>query len=244
MIRNGLCGRNFKGLIYSCFWDTQSSSVYTSEGGVGKTTVEMMDINTYAGWGDDIWTIDNGNDYPHLAWENRPGIPIIDAPRTYSGGAGTIDAPYLIAQFDDLFELGIYSADWNKHYKLTNDIDLSAFVFNICIVPMFTGVFDGNGYRINNLTIDTLGLGSSYLGLFGKIYGGQTEVKNLGLGNINIKGGDASCYVGSLCGYNENGIIRKCYIDFDIKVGNEGEYFGGLGDPVLTLHLGHFSCIV
>ena len=68
------------GLITSCFWDIETSGQDESDGGIGRTTVEMQDVNTFvnAGWDfvdetangtDDIWWIDNGLDYPHLWWE-------------------------------------------------------------------------------------------------------------------------------------------------------------------------------
>ncbi|RKY10303.1 MAG: hypothetical protein DRP56_01395, partial [Planctomycetota bacterium] len=74
----GLCGYDLGGTEYNgCFWDTQTSIVGTSVGGTGKTTAEMMTQSTYtdAGWdfmdetmngSNDIWKIENGNDYPHL----------------------------------------------------------------------------------------------------------------------------------------------------------------------------------
>lgn len=76
----GLVGMNYYGSeTTSCFWDIQTSGISTSEGGIGKTTAEMRDINTYLneGWDfivetdngiDDIWIMFE-NDYPHLSWE-------------------------------------------------------------------------------------------------------------------------------------------------------------------------------
>jgi len=49
----GLLAYRSGGIITNSFWDTQTSGCATSNGGVGKTTAEMKDINTYltAGWG-------------------------------------------------------------------------------------------------------------------------------------------------------------------------------------------------
>jgi hypothetical protein len=63
-----------------CFWDTQASGQATSAGGTGKTTAQMKRASTFldAGWDfvgetangtDDIWWIDEGQDYPRLWWE-------------------------------------------------------------------------------------------------------------------------------------------------------------------------------
>jgi hypothetical protein len=49
----------------------------------------------------------------------------------------------------------------------------------------FTGSFDGNGHVISNLTIDTAGAGSEYLGLFGQL-NASAEVTKLGLDTVNI----------------------------------------------------------
>ena len=69
--------------VFNCFWDTETSGKTNSEGGEGKTKVEMQTANTFleAGWDfvdetangtDDIWWIDEGNDYPRLWWELIP----------------------------------------------------------------------------------------------------------------------------------------------------------------------------
>ena len=62
------------------FWDTQTSGQTSSGGGTGKTTAEMQKAKTFvdAGWDfagetkngkQDIWWIEEGKDYPRLAWE-------------------------------------------------------------------------------------------------------------------------------------------------------------------------------
>ena len=41
-------------------------------GGNGKTTIEMKQQSTFAGWDfTDIWRIDEGSGYPYLAWQNE-----------------------------------------------------------------------------------------------------------------------------------------------------------------------------
>lgn len=77
----GLVGRHVIGPVISSFWDMQTSGQTTSAVGVGKTTDQMRDIQTYldAGWDfvgetengtEDIWWIDEGKDYPRLWWES------------------------------------------------------------------------------------------------------------------------------------------------------------------------------
>jgi uncharacterized repeat protein (TIGR02543 family) len=79
----GLVGRN-EGTVSNSFWDTKTSRQATSAGGIGKTTAEMMDIDTFtgAGWDivavansgtrntDYIWNIVDGVTYPFLSWQS------------------------------------------------------------------------------------------------------------------------------------------------------------------------------
>jgi hypothetical protein len=75
----GLVGDN-TGSIVSSFWDIQTSGQTKSDGGTGKTMAEMQTASTFleAGWdfvdetangADDIWWINEGQDYPRLWWE-------------------------------------------------------------------------------------------------------------------------------------------------------------------------------
>jgi hypothetical protein len=54
--------------------------------------------------------------------------------------------------------IGAIPNDWDRHFRLMADIDLSAYTgtrFNIIgldIDHCFTGVFDGNGHTISNFT--------------------------------------------------------------------------------------------
>jgi hypothetical protein len=68
------------GVISASFWDIQASGQDRSDGGTGLTTIEMQTASTFldAGWDfvgetdngtDDIWWIDEGQDYPRLWWE-------------------------------------------------------------------------------------------------------------------------------------------------------------------------------
>jgi hypothetical protein len=72
----------FSGSASLCFWDTQTSGQAQSVGGVGRATAEMQTVNTFlqAHWDfvgetvngtEDIWWIDEGQDYPRLWWERQ-----------------------------------------------------------------------------------------------------------------------------------------------------------------------------
>ena len=63
----GRVGRNDDGTVTDSFWNTQTSSQTTSEGGTGKTTVEMKQINTFANWDFvETWGIEDNQTYPFL----------------------------------------------------------------------------------------------------------------------------------------------------------------------------------
>jgi hypothetical protein len=135
----------------------------------------------------------------------------------YSGGSGTADDPYQIANVTDFQQLSATPTDWGKSFILTANINLTGLTFTQApIAPdtdsateyfqgtTFTGVFDGNGHVISNLRIATKLEG--YLGLFGYVDSGG-KVNNLGVVNANIQG---YTYVGGLAGYN-SGTLISCY---------------------------------
>ena len=76
----GLVGNNEGGMVTDSFWDTESSGLSISDGGVGRTTSRMQRESTFtnAGWDfvdetvngtEDIWWILEDQDYPRLNWE-------------------------------------------------------------------------------------------------------------------------------------------------------------------------------
>jgi hypothetical protein len=160
------------------------------------------------------------------------------AVRKYTGGTGEPNNPYQIVTAEDLITLGETPEDYDKHFILTADIDLDPNlpgrkVFDKAVIApdindagdgfqgaTFTGVFDGDGYTIINLTIS----GRRYLGLFGQL-GLGAMISNLGLEAIDVNG--TSDYIGGLAGYNE-GHITKNYSTG--MVHGDDEIGGLLGD--------------
>jgi len=96
-------------------------------------------------------------------------------------------------------------------YELTNDIDMSGWgnfqpIGNyITSSDVFTGHFDGKGYKITNLTINYTG---NRVGLFGAVMNGA-EIKNLGVENANVS--TDGVIVGALVGYGKNITISNCF---------------------------------
>jgi len=200
--------------VYDSFWDVEASGQPVSGSGVGLTTAQMQDVATFvdAGWGcDGAWTIDDGNDYPRLRWENRPGRLITGECYTYGGGTGTAEDPYLIYTAEQLYKLGTELDHWDKHLKLMSDIDLnesSDRLFTIGVLSSqssslsFSGVFDGNGHTIFNL--------HSPWGFFGSVSGPDSLVMNLRLVAPRVTGyGTLS---GALVAKLHEGTVRDCAV--------------------------------
>jgi len=144
----------------------------------------------------------------------------------YGGGCGTEVSPYLIYTAEHMQAIGANNWHWNKHFKLMADIDLSGYAgeeFNVIGNPatQFTGIFDGNSHTISNFIYNSAQ--KHCLGIFSKINGPNSIVKNLGLIDPNINGGTGD-YVGSLVGELINGMVIDCYsengmVSGDISVG-------------------------
>ncbi|UCG57734.1 MAG: hypothetical protein JSU70_23075 [Phycisphaerales bacterium] len=189
----------------------------TSGGGEGKTTAELQSANTFTTWGCNlVWTIDEGVDYPRLRWQNIPG-EIIAGPSPFESvpGGGAPSDPYLIYTAEQFNMIGRFPCQWDKHFKLMADIDLSAYfladynVIGRIGVYAFSGVFDGNGKRIYNFSC--VRAGEDNVGLFGCVGDPNAQIKNLGLIDpavTVIAGYD----VGSLVGLLEAGTITDCYV--------------------------------
>lgn len=123
----------------------------------------------------------------------------------YSEGNGTKNNPYIISTEQQLDAVRFFP---DKHFKLKNDIILSSEWIPIGNgneqVNMFSGSFDGAGYKISNLTVN----GGDYSGLFGYINCG--EVKNLYVSANKVVGKNS---VGIIAGGNNGGKIENCTAD-------------------------------
>ncbi len=214
----GLVGYDEGGGAINSFWDVNTSGYNTSAGGHGKTTAEMKMASTYIGWGgcdnNDIWTIDDGNDYPHLAWEDEPGQVIGEQHLSdyVTSGSGEPNDPYLISTGWQLNLIGAFPCEWDKNFLLVADINLADYSgtqVNIIGRPgrPFTGVFDGNDKRIWNFTWNSNGV--NYIGLFGYVTD-SGQVKNVGMENVDIYVVNGS-YVGGLVGWDSNSTIENSY---------------------------------
>jgi hypothetical protein len=160
----------------------------------------------------------------------------------YAGGSGTADDPYLIATAEQLNAIGLHPEDWNKHFRLTADIDmndLGGAKVNLigAYGDPFGGVFDGNDHTIANLVYrikdEDSPSTSNYIlriGLFRVISGWDALVKDLGLIEPDLQP-DPTCtkavsYIGALAGGLGEGWVRNCYVQGGHVLGHR--YVGGL----------------
>lgn len=140
---------------------------------------------------------------------------VLAADSVFSGGDGTEASPYEISDLATLETVRDYINEGNgkgEYFKLTDNIDMSekySADTGMSWTPIgdydiqFKGTFDGDGYTITGLYINSTSL---YQGLFGHIGEGGT-VKNLGVdGTVS---GDT--YVGGVVGYNNSGTVTNCY---------------------------------
>ncbi|MBN1124499.1 MAG: hypothetical protein JXA82_05785 [Sedimentisphaerales bacterium] len=220
----GLCGMN-EGIISLCFWDVETSGQTVSAGGYGMTTLQLLQEVTYIGWNNGNWTIDEGNDYPRLAWENKPGKIIENEHlRSYIGNG--VDQPFEIATPEDIFCMSRRPDDWDKKFLLACDIDMKE-VDNYWPIAEFSGNFDGCMNVIRNIKIDSLIIGNrSQLGLIGTL-NAKGQILNLELEEVSVISTDCSNSLGNLCGRNF-GDIHNCCVLGNVTGGENSRLLGVL----------------
>ena len=167
----------------------------------------------------------------------------LSAQAQYGGGTGELNNPYLIYTAEHLNAIGMEPNDWDKHFKLMANIDLSGLSYDKALIASgkpnpwefygiaFEGVFDGNGYTISHLIIK----GEGYLGFFGRL-GSGAEVRNLGIVDVNITG--SLNHIGALVGSNNGAIVTMCYSTGSVSgIGNRSSYIGGLLARLLPFYV-------
>ncbi|SFR65038.1 M26 family metallopeptidase [Anaeromicropila populeti] len=129
------------------------------------------------------------------------------------------DQYYIITDAD---QFDFIRENLTEHYRLGNDIDFSSINFTVIgsVDAPFEGVFDGNGFTMSNVIIQSE---NDYTGVFGVIY--NAAIKNVTINNAIIEGKD---YVGALAGFAKGSskYIENCRIEAGTVKGNN--YVGGL----------------
>ena len=234
----GVVGLNDSGTVTDCYFLTG-----TAEKGIGSDdsgdadplTVEAFkNHKSFTDW--DFGTADTNT------WTIHPvlGRPVLNENR--EGGLGTDKSPYEIStatQLENFRDLvNREGGNPAAHAKLMNNIDLK----DVCgkdageseeevswgpigtsSSNSYSGTFDGNGHKIENLYINTTDSGAENQGLFGFVGTGGT-VQNLTVsGNVS---GDED--VGGVVGYNNGGTVTGCIFSGSGSVSGPGNRVGGV----------------
>lgn len=123
-------------------------------------------------------------------------------------GEGTKNSPYQIKTSSDLTTLANLVNSGNSYsgiyFGLSDNIDMTETNF----IPIgnqahpFSGVFDGNGYVIKGITINS----SSEIGLFGCTDG--ATINDVGIEEVHL---DGESNIGGIVGNSQNTTITNCY---------------------------------
>ncbi len=142
---------------------------------------------------------------------------------------GSEDKPWEVSTYEDLKKVGTGEDGWNLdgHYLQTDDIYAPTGEDQHNFVPIgdgseFTGVYDGDIYRIYDLYIDRPGSDSQ--GLFTHCGTGGI-IRNVGLVNVDITGNNnTGGLIGGTMG-GEDGIVENCFVTGSVT---GDQYVGGL----------------
>ncbi len=136
-------------------------------------------------------------------------------------GVSYTNSQMLLSQLAQAVNLGASMSGCT--FKLSSDVDMSIFTIWSPIGRddfAFSGVFDGQGYKITNLC----SAGSGFVGLFGSVAGASAAVKNVAVTNSSWY--TTNNNVGSIAGIITNGAtIEACYSECGIS---GGSYVGGI----------------
>ena len=173
-------------------------------------------------------------------------------------GKGTSDDPYILCTYEDLMDKLQEPGNLSVHFVMYANIDASESwsqgSASTCIAydgtnaatatcegwePVgnmtdpFTGSFNGRGHRISKLWVNRditgSGTGMGFFGVMGNpSSGGAASIRNLGLLDLNIRGGAMPNSIGGLVGYQLGGTIENSYATGDVDGGANTDDVGGL----------------
>jgi hypothetical protein len=225
-------GYSYGGSFTNCLWEKREGMTVTTDRCQDLTSERMKDAEFIGlnGWAENpSWVIDDGKDYPRLAWEGTAGAPIPVPIIDWLVGAGTVEAPYEIETIDQLSFLSAANTLWDKHFILTSDLDCSGVEFGRIGVSQgtgFSGHFDGAYHIIRNLNLGSAASNHKYLGLFGYVHE-RGSVTQLIIDNVRVSCGAFSGPVGAVAGQNY-GHISNCGVTGSLNCGDGSWMVGGL----------------
>lgn len=164
----------------------------------------------------------------------------VDSSVIFAGGDGSETNPYQVSNVE---QLSAVRNDLNACYIQTADIDLKGYMSGNDWIPIgggtydnettyFSGIYDGNGYKIQNLYINQCDESNIYIGLFGA---NQGTIKNIYLEDCNINidtgavavsGASVQPSIGCVAGISST-IISGCTVIGNLNIRNAYEVFVG-----------------
>ena len=186
------------------------------------------------------------------SWSNRA--------KEFTVGNGSEETPYIISEPGHLANLALKvtldpDGYANKHYVVTQNIDLAGYEWDLPIGlganTAFRGWFDGGGKVISNLNLKYTDYSRIWWGLFGRVE--NAEIKGVNLVDVEFRFGYISSnfdhYVGTLIGRASNTTVTDCSVEAAWLVGSEilattyiGGFIGYADD--LTVSNSNFTGIV
>ncbi len=169
---------------------------------------------------------------PHIGENGNWHIGSLDT-GTYAGD----NVGVTVIEIRDVDDLVAINDCLTCHYKLMNNIDLTGVEWTPLAPSGFQGVFDGNGYIINDLANSA---NMEYFGLFRLILDGA-EIKNLQIemDDEYISGANSGLLAAQIVG-DGNSTVTINNLEFDINdpvtVGdNFGFLAGNVSDAIITI---------
>ncbi len=183
--------------------------------------------------------------------------------KTNESEIGTKNNPYLISTADDLLDFAdrVNNPETEEDvkylsacFKLVADIDMSGQKYiaagqivtfnegeeNEKTINGFSGIFDGNGHKISNLTISkAIKKNMSYVGLFG--YCERATIKDLTLENVNYKvetykdDSSVGVYIGGVVGFGSLTNISNVSVSGSfatVMLSSNPVYIGGIAGRI------------
>ncbi len=227
----GLVGDD-EGIITDSYWDTQTSGItdvtagagnIANDPGIAGETTAALSSALPSGFSSAVWGNVNNQTTPYL-------LALTSNPQTVYVGADSTDQFNLVFTLAQVQAINTSSTTLSENYALATSLDATGVSGWVPIGTDgagtisnsdngFSGIFDGLGNTISNLTVD---IGSyNFAGLFGWSSG---TIRDIGMVGGSVSGGG---YVGGLVGGDGgSGTVSDSYATGAVSGSNY--YVGGL----------------
>ena len=218
--------------------------------GEGTDTYYIEEVETPAGYKKTIDGLLELKVRKYISTEGEVSLEIMcDVDERYDFAEEHVYIP--ISSVEDLRKIGtstVVEINGESHmctsdawYELKNDIDLDGVEWTP--ISEFSGVLEGNGHKIKNLTMPA-GTTSEKFGLFADASG---YIKNLTLENVNISSSNANpLYIGAFAGYAGNSsvtVFENCTVTGTINASNAANVGGFVGEAKEERDIKFKNCI-